>query len=130
MSAIDWHIAYGELQDTLAETRRDYVSRDGRNMICRPYIVSGSVSDEAAGWYGSYQKFETLMEKLLSSDQIYASGLLKGMRPALKKGDAAVSLYLTYHKAAALAADQAERQMLFDAIEVMDTYLPLKEAGV
>lgn len=130
VSAIDWHIAYGELQDTLAETRRDYVSRDGRSMICRPYIVSGSVTGEAAGWYGSYQKFETLMKKLLSSDQLYASGLLKGMRPALKKGDAAVSLYLTYHKAAALAADQAERQMLFDAIEVMDTYLPLKEAHV
>ena len=127
ISAIDWHIAYGELQDSLDETRRDYVSRDGKALICRPYLVSGTVSDEAAGWYGSYRAFETLMKKL-TSDQVYSSGLLKGMRPVLKKGDAATKLYLNYHKASKLAADQSERRMLFDAIEVMDTYLPLKEA--
>ena len=36
ISAIDWHIEFGEIKDTLEEIRQDYQTLDGKRMELRP----------------------------------------------------------------------------------------------
>lgn len=39
VSAMDWHIEYGQLKDTLGEIRADYATEDGGRMELRPVVV-------------------------------------------------------------------------------------------
>lgn len=156
-SCIDWHVEFGEVQDTLEETRTQYENRDGARLELRPYMVSGPEELVEKEPIRQYKNFEKLIAQLLWSEDNYSSGSLKQLRGVLKKGSEATDEYLKFHKmeslrrdvylniykeinyAGALTGKAQEgklfettvdgkcRSLIFDAIEMMDTYLPLEE---
>ena len=159
ISAIDWHIEYGEIQDSLSETREQYDAKDGTRMELRPYIVKGPEEVMAKEPVRDFAAFRRLMRRMLREEDFYGSGVLKGLRPVLKMGETETEYYLKFHKIEDLSRDAYQgvyhktnisdirigsgiglerkvyadtqdgkrRNLLFDAIEMMDLYLPLTE---
>ena len=100
VSAIDWHIEFGEIQDTLEDTRKMYLTdEDKKNLEMRPYIVKASEEVNQKEPVRQYGNFRKLMKRILKSPEkdFYASGALKELRSALKRGENAALYYLRYH---------------------------------
>ena len=100
VSAIDWHIEFGEIQDTLEDTRKMYLTdEDKKNLEMRPYIVKASEEINQKEPVRQYGNFRKLMKRILKSPEkdFYASGALKELRSALKRGENAALYYLRYH---------------------------------
>lgn len=178
-SAIDWHIEYGELSDTLDEVRRDYLCDDSSDtepsrMELRPYIVHGNNSnvdndDNSKNKVNSvaaidpardYDNFKKTICSIQDGTIGYSSGKLKGLRNAIKQGEDATLTYLdknlmrdlaldayqgTYtkpelkgigigegleRKVTVKTADGVKRSILFDAIEMIDTFVPIDTSEV
>ncbi len=142
--AIDWHIEYGEMENGLSQIRRQYQNREGARLEMRPYIVCGDAAlleKEKIRRYGHFQKFIACMQK----QELAARGKLKSMRTVLKDEEKAGVNYLKSNLLEDMAwqarecyelkeKDQSEklfyqtfdgekRNMLFDAIELADTYI-------
>ena len=91
VSAMDWHIEYGQLKDTLGEVRADYATEDGR-MELRPVFVSASGADEKTveqqtGKVRSWRFFQALSRELRQSLKDIPRSKLKELRTALKQGE-------------------------------------------
>lgn len=97
ISSIDWHIEYGELKDTIEELRKNYETADGMHLEMRPYIVKASDAVMKCEPIRVYRNFKSLIKKILADKDFYASGALKELRPALKKGETSAIHYLKYH---------------------------------
>lgn len=156
ISAVDWHIEYGEMGSSLKEMRARYTTADGKRLEMRPYIVSASEAvreKEPLRWYGN---FKQLITKLVSDDIAYARNKIKGLRTALKQGEASARHFLNFNGIEDIILDsyyklfkemdysrigtgfQMERPVfvntsdgllrsfLFDAVEMMDTYIGLE----
>ncbi|WP_031556045.1 Cas10/Cmr2 second palm domain-containing protein [Oribacterium sp. FC2011] len=154
-SAIDWHIEYGELSDTLDEVRHDYLCDDGSRMELRPYIVCGDDSVIKEDPSRDYKYFKKTICSIQDGNIGYASGKIKGLRNAIKQGEKSTYTYLkknlmnelaldayqgTYtkpeikgigigegleRKVVIETADGVKRSILFDAIEMIDTFIPI-----
>lgn len=125
VSSIDWHIEFGEMGDSLEDIRRNYINSDG-NLICmRPYLVTAPDEiierPEMAG--RKYSDFKQLITLLKEKEDVYPTGKIKGLHGALKAGETAVANYLRFNRMEELLADA---NAMFDAIELMDTYLSLE----
>ena len=159
ISAIDWHLDYGELQDSLEDTRLDYKTKDGNSLELRPYIVSAPTDVTEREKIRQYQKFRKLMKRMTDKEEAYGRGRLKELRQVLKQGAEATENYLQFHRIKELGrdayygiykdidfknfkigsgtglekrlfiktADGINRSLLFDVLELMDTYLPLED---
>jgi hypothetical protein len=123
ISSIDWHLEFGEVGDSLEQIREEYLAEDGKNLSLRPYLVDAKQQLMEENQNRTYRKFRELAEEL-KQDNLYSRGLIKNLRNVLKQGDVATTYYLKFHCMDALLNKQEE---LFDAIEVMDTYLTLEE---
>jgi hypothetical protein len=156
VSAIDWHIEYGEQRDTLEDTRRQYDTADGKRLELRPYIVEASEDVLQREPFRQYASFKKLITNLCSRRLDYARGKIKEMRGILKQGEDATTYYVRFNqiedillesyydvfgkadlskvgtgvsqskKIFAETADGAKRSILFDAIELMDTFIELE----
>ncbi len=154
--AIDWHIAFGEAQDTLADARKQYTTMDGCRMELRPYILSANDALWEKERVRRYENFRKLILKMQSEEIAYAKGKLKEFREALREGKKAAEYYLKsnlmdeftvegyadifadlqYEKLFTgegqegglfvRTSDGTERSLYFDAIEMLDTFLPLE----
>ena len=161
LSSIDWHIEFGELQDSLDDTRKQYETADGNRLELRPYIVSGPQKLLEKEPVRLYSHFRTLMERLNAKEDAYGRGRLKELRQVMKRGERDLESYLVFHKIEELGRDAyygvyedidissqvpgsgnrlkgktffvttdgKKRSLLFDAIEAMDTWLPLEGAS-
>ena len=157
LSAVDWHISFGELGDTTEDIRSDYITDDGRNLELRPYLIGGDTKAASEEPLRRYANFSRLIGYLQSEDQSFARSTIKQLRNELKKGLESTENYLKFHKIQELVSryyydifekrnlteigsgehgngklfiktsDGKQRSILFDAIEVMDTYLPIGE---
>lgn len=92
VSAMDWHIEYGQLKDTLGETRADYATEDGGRMELRPVLVSAGGAEEKAveretGKVRSWRFFRALSGELRQSLKNIPRSKLKELRTALKQGE-------------------------------------------
>jgi len=155
ISCIDWHIEYGELRDTLEETRKQYIAKDGVLMELRPYIISATEAVMKKEPIRRYDNFKKLMQVLQNSEE-YGRGIFKELRSKIKQGYGAAEYFLKFHRADALirdvyqdvfvtidynaafsgkglagkltevTADQKEHSLIFDAIEMMDLYTELE----
>lgn len=154
--AIDWHIEYGETGSSIEEIRRKYLTKDGNRLEMRPYIVSGPeavIQKEPVRQYGNFKK---LIKRLCSGEDPYARGKIRELRTVLKQGELQAGHFLKFNKIETLilesyygifsemdygrvftgrgmekpvfvkTADGKYRSFLFDAIEMMDTYLELE----
>lgn len=128
VSAIDWHIEFGEVKDTLKEIRKGYFNGDGRMMIQRPYIVGASEKILEAEPLRRYENFRELILEL-QKEESYARGSLKGLRFALKQGEKEAEYFLRFHRIEELLKDrlQDKYELLYDALELIDTFIKLEE---
>lgn len=141
-SCIDWHIEFGELKDTVGEIRKDYVTVDQNYLHLRPYIVRVP-SDISCNVAKQYSYFRRTICAILDNEENYGTGKIKGLRDALKKGETASGNYIRFNRMEELLKDKSaftnvddrtdnedkKRSFLFDAIELMDTYLPIEKGA-
>lgn len=157
ISAVDWHIEYGELMDSLASVRSVYNTDDGKRLEMRPYIVKANDKELLKRFtYKKYSSFRScelaLLEKI--ANETYSTGKIKELRGVLKKGAISTEYYLKFNGMTELGAefisnediridkdsigtgkhierkvfddiDGVERCTVFDAIEIMDTFLEI-----
>lgn len=92
VSAIDWHIEFGEMKDTLEEIRKNYVVKKEGTLELRPYIITAAGEQGAKEPLRRYENFRKLISKIQreteSENSIsYARGKLKTLRSVLKQGE-------------------------------------------
>lgn len=120
VSSIDWHLAYGELQDNLEEEREEYRSVDGNLLCARPYIIKSEVD---TGCLRSYDDFKKVLKKIMSTDDAAARGRIKALRNVLKQADDEIRYYRDFYNLQQLM--ETDYSILFDAIETMDTFISI-----
>lgn len=145
IGAIDWHIEYGELKDSVEEIRRNYLTAEGAlHMEMRPYIVEAPdaiLHDEQLEdrLYKSFKKRFRIIQ------EYEANGKIKELRNAIKAGEKETELYLRLNQMEELKSELAVKKVsvkseqfqlfteqkdgkkhsvVFDAIELMDAFLP------
>ena len=154
VSALDWHIEYGEMGDDLASIRSLYKNEEGKLLNMRPYIISASDSVNSMEPFRQYKNFKKVL-RCVSDDKGYARGSIKELRTVLRRKEEDVRYYLKYHRIDSLVSDcyqgiyeetdiskigtgqslegnlyiktfdGKDRSIMFDAIEIMDTYIDL-----
>lgn len=91
ISAIDWHIEFGQLKDSLAEIRTDYLTEDGGRLELRPYAVSW-IGEEAATPpvipnERRIEYFDDVVRKLNEQHERLPRSKIKSLRDAFKRGE-------------------------------------------
>lgn len=121
ISVIDWHIEFGEIKDTLKEIRKGYETKDGQQLEGRPYLVSGSSKNMPVEDIHRYENFKKQITYIMK-DESCARGKLKEMREVMKQGQDELKYYLDFNRMQDMAFDKIT---LFDAVEMIDTFLEL-----
>ena len=148
ISSIDWHLETGEIRDSLDEIREHYLASDKETRLeLRPYIVA--TGDESV-WKDEpvrdYNKFKKLLKWMLDEKDDAVRGKLKEMRPQLLKGADAAEYYLRFNRldntsrafryylvgddeakpwcTTVNTSDEQKRSIYYDAVEILDTYIP------
>lgn len=126
VSAIDWHIEFGELKDTLEEMRADYNDSDGISISGRPYIVKASHPIPDAENVRCYSAIRDTIGKLQKNEDC-ARGTFKELRNILKQGQNETTYYTQFHRIDGLIKQLGnDYKVLFDAIELLDTFIALE----
>lgn len=128
LSAIDWHIEFGEIKDTLDKIRADYFDAEGEGISGRPYIVRAEQSVTERNPSRDYRKVRKLIQKI-QQDESCARGTVKGLRNVLKQGKDETEHYIQFHKMNELLKwDLSDNfKLLLDAIELIDTFIALDD---
>lgn len=163
ISSIDWHIEFGELKESIGKIREEYVTVDGNQLELRPYIIHApaEIMNDKAYIAKKYNGFKRTICAILSNESKFGTGKVKGLRGALKKGEAATKNYLFFNQIQEILVENRPRNeeiseedlralftgqvrkgeafieqpdgkkhsVLFDAIELMDTYLVIEKGG-
>lgn len=152
ISAIDWHIEFGQLKDSLNEIRADYRTDDGAQLELRPYAVSGADVPPIH----TFTFFKTLLRQLHDKTANLPRSKVKSLRESLKQGEVETALALksigithilqlgveartpdwlphtiehgTVPKEAFVTDQDVRRCLYFDAIEIMDHIVFWEEA--
>lgn len=156
VSAIDWHIEFGQMKDSLADLREDYETEDGCRLELRPVTVVVPDEKIPAVSERSYQFFRTMCLTLEKNRWSVARSKIKELRTALKQGEVEGRFFLhdkgisdllyapleaayTQKEWAEKVWDKAafqpfpeesgikKRCLFFDAIEMTDHFTPLEE---
>lgn len=154
ISSIDWHVEFGELKDDLTDIRAAYNTDDGNRLELRPYIVKAPEEIENEARYGLklYKNFKRILTTVISKENGYATGKIKNLRSVLKEGEIATKYYLQFNRMTDILVesgnskidlsslftgniqeaemfveqfDGAKCSLLFDAIEILDTYISI-----
>ena len=153
--AIDWHIEFGELADTVEELRENYMTDDGCHLELRPYLLWAEPDVWKKERIRRYDNFRRLICGIRQEKIAYARGKLKEFREALRSGEKAAQYYLKSNlleelslagyegiykelefdqlfsgqglegKIFADTCDGERRSLFFDSIEMMDTFVEL-----
>lgn len=160
ISAIDWHIEFGELKDSLEEIRRSYITLDNNRLDMRPYIVlaSDDIMSDKQYIAKRYDNFKRIVKCVQNNGETYGNGKVKELRAALKQGETATRNYLVFNQmkdiivenrpkedkitkedlmelfsgyseegmSFILQSDGRKHSILYDSIELMDTYIALE----
>jgi len=128
-SRIDWQIMQGDFSESLSEIReKAYYAQDGKHLSLRPLLLS----DDSEG-DNHYTYFLEDVKRINAKN--IARGKIKGMLPYLKQGESATDIYIGInvlhpligsHRSKASSGFLDNKCVIFDAIETMDLFLPLK----
>lgn len=86
ISAMDWHIEFGQLKDHLEEVRGEYIAEDGNHLELRPVVVVNPTECEVDA-IRRYDYFKTMCQVLQKEKDIIARSKMKEWRTALKQGE-------------------------------------------
>lgn len=141
ISALDWHIEFGQLKDTLAHHRADFIAEDGAQLTLRPLLVHNPNNKAIARQY-TYDYFRTLSGNIRGNALKIPRNKLKGLRVAMRQGDLESQVYIHNNSIRALYSEtqhaldapralqsifQNAQCLCFDAVELLDHYTILKE---
>ena len=92
VSAMDWHIEYGQLKESLGDIRDDYIAEDGSVMTLRPVTVvtpegvpKQALQTVAAG-VRTWDFFRAMCSELRKGYKDVPRSKLKELRTAIKQG--------------------------------------------
>ena len=131
VSSIDWHIEFGEIADSIEEIRSGYVSDDGSILTNKPYVImAGEEVINNIHVEKTYEYFKNNISMINKCEKDFGDGKVKQLRGVMKKGVAETDNYLSFYKLgdrlnASFYRDGESgknRNPLFDAIEMMDTF--------
>ena len=93
ISAIDWHIEFGQLKDSLEDIRRDYITEDGDWITLRPVasVVPEGCRVEAPRSFAYFREMSHILRK--NADGL-ARSKLKKLRNAIKQGEYEAEYYV------------------------------------
>lgn len=97
VSAIDWHIEYGEMKESLEEIREMYQIEDQNDpsqLELRPYIVEAPLYVKEKEHIRLYENFKKLMRGFSDEEISYARGKIKELRRYLKQGEESAKYYM------------------------------------
>lgn len=139
ISAMDWHIEFGQTKDSLSALREDYETDDGCRMELRP--VNVVVPDGDCG-IRSWGFFRSMCSFLQKNSGVVPRSKVKGLRQAIKQGEVETAFALRDKNLSGLynfmpesmpernvfyEQDGVKRCLLFDAIEMADHCTFFKE---
>ncbi len=89
VSAMDWHIEFGQLKDSLADLREDYEAEDGSRLELRPVVVTAPEEIDLSGEKGvrTWRFFRNLCQAMKGEYDKTARSKIKQLRTALKQGE-------------------------------------------
>ena len=94
VSAMDWHMEFGQLKENLRAIREDYQTEDGRRMELRPVVVlQGDMTEDAqekmnVRTYSFVRDMCLQMKQAVQTDgEKIARSKLKELRNAIKQGE-------------------------------------------
>lgn len=93
ISAIDWHIEYGQLKEHLSEIRADYICEDNSCLTLKPLAVVNPKNITIPRFF-EYDYFTRFCLILQSNKYNIARGKVKEMRQPLKQGELETDYYL------------------------------------
>ena len=96
ISALDWHIEFGQLKDSLSQQREDYVTEDGKQLELRPVtvVVPEDVEKTEEMSYRSYDFFRVMCSAMQGEYGKTARGKIKELRTAMKQGRVETEYFL------------------------------------
>ena len=94
VSAMDWHIEFGQLKDDLDAQREDYRTDDGNRLELRPVTVAipEDIALDERMKLRSYAFFRIMCQNMRAEET--ARGKMKGLRNALKQGEIEAQFFL------------------------------------
>lgn len=124
-NALDYHIEYGQMRDSLTQIRGEYVSEDGCVLTRRPLAVTEGVPGvpEIRSYRGLVQDLKVLTGSGIARSKI------KGLRTPLHQGALETDLAIRMGQSGKLLScfgvnstvgNDEVRRRLFDAIELTD----------
>lgn len=99
ISAIDWHIEFGEVEDSIDVIRNMYLTADNKHLEMRPYIIGYAgieIPDQEK--CRSYTSFKSIIEDIQDPTDNYARSKIKGLRNELKKSEEEAVYYVKFNK--------------------------------
>lgn len=146
LSAIDWHIEYGELIGDLEDIREKYTDSKGNPICARPYQITPS--ETYINGFSEYAQFQNLVLKLQdikkqqelsrnsqnnekhgNNSPIANTGIarskLKNLRNAIKIGQEEAERYCQINFLSEISEFNSWAE-LFDALEAIDLFLPFQ----
>ena len=159
ISAMDWHIEFGQLKDSLSALREDYRTEDGCRLELRPaaVLVPDGLPKPAPERFYNY--FRTLCGVMQNKQKLIARSKIKQLRTALKQGEVEAEFFLRDREISQLLYEPLQaayplqdwpevlrqkgafrafpekdgsvrRCLFFDAIELLDHYQTLEEVSL
>lgn len=144
ISALDFHVEYGQMKESLAEIRSDYITDDGARLELRPLAVTGTDKVPLQRTYSFHirqlQKLSAELQRLEKRDDSgLARSKVKSLRPYLHQGETETMYAIRKTQSTALlnlnngkdpffTDDRNIRRCLyFDTIELLDVTAPWQE---
>jgi hypothetical protein len=97
VSAIDWHIEFGQLKGTLSQIRGDYQTEDGGRMELRPLVVLPG-NGKNCPTERSYRFFCGVIQDLSKEKDTLARSKVKGLRNAFRMGEVETQVALRQNR--------------------------------
>jgi hypothetical protein len=129
-SKVDWQIIQGDFNTSLDEIRANtYEADDGNKLLMRPLSLSKGVEGQSL-----YEYF--LMDMININSDIIARSKIKGLIPCIKQGKSATDININVNRLYSLIGSHRQGEMsafidgkcvIFDAIESIDLFIPMKE---
>lgn len=107
VSALDWHIEFGQLKDSLEQIRADYRTEDGGELSLRPVSVVVPDGCREAG-LRTYDFFRSLCQSMKGEYGKTARRKIKDLRTAFKQGELESRFFLQ---------DKRVRDLLYHGFE-------------
>lgn len=101
VSAIDWHIEFGQLKGSLSQIRADYQTEDGKRMELRPLVVLPGNADTYP-LERSYEFFAEIARALIAQQERLPRSKMKQLRGAFRQGEIETQLALRQMETEAL----------------------------